>query len=71
MIEDLEADLTGAPKQISNTDNLTLAEVANADEAITSETKARDYMENDLKEERNTKSYKETINIDIENINTI
>ena len=28
-------------------------------------------MENDIKEERNTESYKERMNIDIENINTI
>ena len=28
-------------------------------------------MENNIKEERNTESYKETMNIDIGNINTI
>ena len=35
MIEDLEAELTGALKKNSNTDNLALAEEANVDEAIT------------------------------------
>ena len=48
-----------------------LAEEENVDEAITEESKASNEMGNDLKEEQNTKSYKETINIDIENINTI
>ena len=71
MIEDLEAELTGAPKETSNTDNLEMAEEANADEAITVEAKASNDMGNDLKEEQNTKSYKERMNIDIENINTI
>ena len=32
MIEDLEADLNGAPIDASSTDNVTLAEVVNADE---------------------------------------
>ena len=48
-----------------------LAEEANVDEAITAEAKASNEMENNIKEYRNTKSYKETMNIDIENINTI
>ena len=48
-----------------------LAEEENVDEAITEESKASNEIENDLKEEQKTKSYKETINIDIENISTI
>ena len=35
MIGDLEADLTGAPKYASNTEDVDLAEVENSDEAIT------------------------------------
>ena len=35
MIEDLEAKLTGAPKQTSNTDDVALDAVVNVDEAIT------------------------------------
>ena len=71
IIEDLEADLTGAPKQASNNDDVDLAEVSNANEDITAEAKASNEIENDLKEEQNKKSYKETMKIDIENINTI
>ena len=48
-----------------------LAEEENVDEAIAEEDKASNEMENDLKEEQKTESYKETINIDIENISTI
>ena len=44
MIEDLEYDLTGAPKETANTDNVALAEVENADEVITAESRARSYM---------------------------
>ena len=40
MIEDLEADLTGSPKQNSNTENVVLSKVANADESITAKAKA-------------------------------
>ena len=40
MIEYLEADLTGAPKETSNTNDVALAEVENSDEAITAEAKA-------------------------------
>ena len=67
----MESELTGAPKETSNTDNVDLAKEANVDEPITAEYKASNYMENYLKEERNTKSYKDKMNIDIENINTI
>ena len=67
----MEAELTVAPKGTSNTENLDVAEEANIDEAITAEAKASNEMENYLKKERKTKSYKEKIDIDIENINTI
>ena len=46
-----------------------MAEEANVDEAVTAEAKSRNDMGIDLKEERNTQTYKETMNIDIENIN--
>ena len=71
MIEDMEADFAGAPKYTSNTDDVTLAEVKHSDEAITAEANASNDMENYLKEERKTKSYKEIITIDIEYMNTI
>ena len=44
MIEYLEAKLTGALKETSNTDNLAVAEEANVDEAITAESKAINEM---------------------------
>ena len=50
MIEDLEAELTGAPKETSNTDNVDLSEEANFDEAITAEPEENNEMENDFKE---------------------
>ena len=50
MIEDLEADLTGAPIDASNHDNLAVAEVSNADEATIAEAKASNDMEIGLKE---------------------
>ena len=59
MIEDLEADMTGSPKETSNTDNSAVSEEANVDESITSEAKASNEMENDLKDKQNKKSYKE------------
>ena len=68
MIENLEAELTGALETNSNTDNLAVAEEANVDEAITAEAKVGNDTEIDLKEECNTESYKDTMNIDIENI---
>ena len=69
MIEDLEYELTGALLKTSNTDNSAMAVYANVDEAITIEAKASNEMKIDLKGEQNTESYKETTNIDIENIN--
>ena len=59
MIEDLEADMTGSPKETSNTDNSAVSEEANVDESITFEAKASNEMENDLKDKQNKKSYKE------------
>ena len=49
MIEGLEADLTGSPIDASNTDDSAMAEVENADEAITAVAKARNGMGIDLK----------------------
>ena len=59
MIEDLEADMTGSPKETSNTDNSAVSEEANVDESITSEAKASNEMESDINDEQNNKSYKE------------
>ena len=70
MIEDMEAELTGALKKTSNTDNLVVAEEANVDEAVTEEAKAVDDMDIDIKEERKAQAYQKTMNIYIENINT-
>ena len=50
----MEAELTGAKRETSNNDDVTVAEEANVDEAITAEAKARNYMENDIKDERKT-----------------
>ena len=44
MIYYLEDDLTGSQIYASNTENADLVEVSNADEAITSVYKARNYM---------------------------
>ena len=55
MIEYLEAELAGAPKEPSNNDNSSVVEEANVDEAITAEANASNDMENDLKDEQNTK----------------
>ena len=71
MIEDLGAELNGSLKETSNTDNSAVAGQANVDEAITEEAKSRNETEIDLKYEQRTKGYEETMNIDIENINTI
>ena len=71
MIEYLEADLIGELIDASNTPDVALAELANSDETITAEAKASNGMDIYLKEERRTESYKETMQIDIENINTI
>ena len=66
MIEDLEAGLTGALKEISNTENLAVAEEENVDESITAEAKASNDMENHLKDERKKIYYEEKMNIDDE-----
>ena len=50
---------------------MAVAEEANVHEAITAEAKASNEMKYYLKYKQNTKSYEETMNIDIENINTI
>ena len=71
MIEYFEAGLTGASIDALNTDYLEADEEENPDEYITTVSKAINQMEIDIKGEQNTKSYKETMNIDIENINTI
>ena len=47
-----------------------MTEKENVDEAITAEAKAINDMEINLKEERNIQAYKETTDINIENINT-
>ena len=44
-------------------------EEANVDEAVTAEANASNDMDIDLKEERKKQEYKETMSIDIENIN--
>ena len=44
----MEAELTGALKETSNTNNVAVAEEANVDEAITAEAKARNKMEIDI-----------------------
>ena len=67
----MEAELTGALKETSNTDNSVVAEEANFDEAITAEANASNETENDFKDEQKNKYYEETMNTDIENINTI
>ena len=71
MIKDLEAELTRALKKTSNADNLEVAEEANVDESIAVEAKASNEMEIDLKDKQKTKTYDETMIIDIENICTI
>ena len=67
----MEAELAGSLKENSNNDNLTVAEETNPDEAITEVSKDSNRMEIYLKDEQNTKTYEETMNIDIENVNTI
>ena len=54
IIEYSEDELTGAPKETSDTDNSVVAEEENVDEAITADSKASNDMENDIKEEQNT-----------------
>ena len=48
-----------------------MSEEANVDEYITAESNAINETENDIKDEQNTKSYEDKMNIYIENINTI
>ena len=50
MIEYLEAERTGASKETSNNEKLAVIEEAKFDEAITSEAKASNNMENDIKD---------------------
>ena len=49
MIEDLESDLTGAPIDTLNTEDLAVVEEANPDESITALTKASNEMKIDVK----------------------
>ena len=56
MIDDLEAELAGSLKKTSTSDNLSVAEEANVDEAITVEAKASNEMEIDLKDEQKNQS---------------
>ena len=49
MIQDLEADFTGARIYASNTGDADLAEVANSGESVTVEAKAINEMEIDVK----------------------
>ena len=44
MIEDMEAEITEAPKINSNTENLAVAEEANVDESVTADGKASNKM---------------------------
>ena len=71
MIENLEAEPTGALKETSNTENVALAKEVNVYVAISAEAKASNEMEIDLKDKQKTKTYDETMIIDIENICTI
>ena len=57
MIEDMEAELTEAPKSNSNTENLAVTDEANVDEAITAEAKASNKIEFSIKAELKTQSY--------------
>ena len=66
----MEAELTGALKINSKTDNSAVTEEANVDEAITEESKDNNRMKIELKHVQNTQSYEESMNIYIENINT-
>ena len=50
----MEANLTGVPTNASNTEDAALAEVENADEAITAVAKAINDTDIDLKEEQKT-----------------
>ena len=60
MNEEMEAELTELSEMDSKTDHLTVTEEANVD----------GYTPIDIKKERNIQSYKDTMDIDIENIST-
>ena len=64
----MEANLTGSPIYASNPDNLAVAEDANSDKTTTAVAKSSNEMEIDFEEEHKREAYKETMNIDIENI---
>ena len=70
-IDELENNLTGAPIDASNTEDLAVAEEPNSDEATTSVAKSSNDMEIDLKEEHQTGDYKEKMNIYNENTDKI
>ena len=57
MIEDMKSELTEAPKENPNTDNLAVAEEANVDESVTAESKASKDTESDLKQELKKQAY--------------
>ena len=61
----MEDELTGAPKETSNNENVVVAEEANVDETITAEDEAINEMENYLKNEQKIKSYEEKMSLDI------
>ena len=63
--------MTGASIDALNTEDSEVAEEANPNESITAVAMASNEMEIDLKKGLNTEAYKETMNIEIENINTI
>ena len=67
----MEAELTVASKETSNTENFALVEEANVDEVITVEDKSRNETRNGLQDERKTKSYEDSMKIDIEDNNSI
>ena len=60
----MEDELTGAPKETSNNENVVVAEEANVDETITAEDEAINEMENYLKNEQKIKSYEEKMSLD-------
>ena len=71
MIDYLEENLIGKPIYALNPEDLAVSEEANSDKATTAVANANNELEIDLEEKQNTEAYKETMNIDIENINTI
>ena len=60
MNEEIEAELTESSEMDSKADHVAVTEEANVDEAI----------QIDLKKERNTQAYKDTMSMDIDKINT-